>query len=100
MFHRSLLFLKAFSPPDVAPPTSVDYKSLLQTWQRLTLVRSRPPFKVSCCGGEPNCCLGSTVVSQKLYLLAKKWQVPLAPLHSMNGVARKSSRQEPGDTRD
>lgn len=26
--------------------------------------------------------------------------MPLAPLHSMNGVVRKSSRQEPGDDRD
>lgn len=26
--------------------------------------------------------------------------MPLAPLHSMNGVVRKSSRQEPGDDKD
>lgn len=26
--------------------------------------------------------------------------MPLAPLHSMNGDVRKSSRQEPGDDRD
>jgi hypothetical protein len=36
-------------------------------------------------------------VSQKLNLLAKKWQVPRAPLHSMNGVVRKSSKHEPGE---
>lgn len=47
------------------------YKSLLQTWQRLTLERSWPPFRVSCPGEYTNSCLGSTVVSQKLYLLAK-----------------------------
>jgi hypothetical protein len=37
------------------------------------------------------------VVSQKLNLFAKKWHDPRAPLHSMNGVVRKSSRHEPGE---
>lgn len=57
----------------VYPPSTLltSYKSLLQTWQRLTRERSWPPFRVSCCGGAPNSCRGSTVVSQKLYLLAK-----------------------------
>lgn len=76
------------------------YKFLVHTWHRLTRVRICSPLRVSCGGPLMNWLLCSTVVSQKLYLLAKKWQVPRAPLHSMNGVARKSSRQEPGDTRD
>ena len=50
-------------------------------------------------GAEENCKSGLTVVSQKLYLLAKKWQVPCRPWHSRNGAALKSSRQLPGDMR-
>ena len=50
-------------------------------------------------GAEENCKSGLTVVSQKLYLLAKKWQVPCRPWHSRNGAVLKSSRQLPGDMR-
>lgn len=47
------------------------YKFLVHTWHRLTRVRICSPLSVS--GGGPlrNCLLFSTVVSQKLYLLAK-----------------------------
>lgn len=67
----------------------------MHTWQRLTRDLRSPDFNVSGTG-VLNCWFCEIVVSQKLYLLAKKWQVPRAPLHSMKGVARKSSRQEPG----
>lgn len=51
----------------VPPP----YRLFIHTWQRLTLVWSCPAFSVSDTGSSLNCCLSSTVVSQKLYLLAK-----------------------------
>lgn len=47
------------------------YTLFIHTWQRLTRVWSCPAFSVSDTGSSPNCSLSSTVVSQKLYLLAK-----------------------------
>lgn len=47
------------------------YKLFIHTWQRLTRLCSCPAFSVSDTGSSLNCCLSSTVVSQKLYLLAK-----------------------------
>lgn len=37
------------------------------------------------------------MLNQKLNLLAKKWHEPRAPLHSINGVVRKSSKHDPGE---
>lgn len=47
------------------------YRLFIHTWQRLTRVWSCPALSVSDTGSSLNCCLSSTVVSQKLYLLAK-----------------------------
>ena len=74
--------------------SSVSY-CLVHTLQRLTCDLMSPTFNVSDTG-VLNCSSAAIVVNQKLYLSAKKWQVPWAPLHSMKGVTRKSSRQEPG----
>lgn len=72
----------------------------MQTWHLLIFWRwAWPSFKVSDNGSEENCKSGFTVVSQKLYSFAKKWQVPCRPWHSRNGAALKSSRQLPGDMR-
>lgn len=68
---------------------------LMQTEHRDTLSSRLPDLSVCRCG-VANCWLVSIVVSQKLSLLAKCWQVPPSPLHSMNGLARKSSKHEPG----
>lgn len=68
MLVNPLLMFPHLTPPSF---TFAYYKSLLHTWQRLTLKRSWPPFKVSLSGEKVNSLLGSTVVSQKLYLLAK-----------------------------
>lgn len=70
-----------------------------QTWHLLIFWRwAWLSFKVSGDGAE-NSKSGFTVVSQKLYSFAKKWQVPCRPWHSRNGAALKSSRQLPGDMR-
>lgn len=51
--------------------------------------------------GLENCLSSSgTEASQKLNLSVNTWHDPRAPLHSMNGVALKSSRQLPGLDRD
>ena len=64
-------------------------------------VRSSPLSLDKVCGCcVSNCLLWSIVVNQKLYLSGKKWQVPLAPWHSMNGFGLKDSRHEPDDERD
>lgn len=68
---------------------------LIQTAHR-DIFSCRPPDFNVCRCGVANCWLVSMVVSQKLSLLAKWWHVPPSPLHSMNGLARKSSKHEPG----
>ena len=67
----------------------------MQTLHRLTMFRPDPDLSVWLTG-DRNWSSSSIAVSQKLNLFAKKWQLPLAPLHSMNGVVRKSSKQLPG----
>ena len=63
--------------------------------------RSSPLLEesVSDCGMS-NCRVGSMVESQKLNLSAKKWHVPRAPWHSINGFGLNSSRHEPADESD
>lgn len=68
MLVNPLLMFPRLTPPSF---TFAYYKILLHTWQRLTLERSWPPFSVSLAGEKVNSFSGSTVVSQKLYLLAK-----------------------------
>ncbi len=48
--HQHLSFISFEVLIHHPPSTSSYYKSLLQTWQRLTLERSWPPFRVSCPG--------------------------------------------------
>lgn len=45
-----LIFSLEVFDTSLPPFTSSYYKILLQTWQRLTLERSWPPFRVSCAG--------------------------------------------------
>lgn len=74
---------------------------LRHTWHLLIFfLCSCPSLRVPDTGADANCNSGITVVSQKLYSLAKNWHVPRWPWHSMNGADLKSSRQLPGDIRD
>ena len=65
-----------FLSSSLPPP----HRCLMQTWQRETRDLVEPAFTVWL-WGMVNCWLSSMVVSQKENLLAKKWQLPLAPLH-------------------
>ena len=63
--------------------------------------RSSPLFLINVFGCWVwNILSGSMVVNQKLYLSEKKWQVPLAPWHSMNGFGLNSCRQDPDEESD